>query len=317
MSRSLAALALVALASGSCADYEIAEQDVGIRYDAEVDVLTIDLDSRGLHRISSGGMGLRSRPGLASSADALALGRITQVAGGARYMQFLGLPFAIELDALRKEVAEDGDVPQALSERWDALEKNVGFIRSGAYIDGAGEAAVYQRIRIAEAQDLIAWLDDVIDAFVLEDVGDTDNPDGKVAALHAFARDEAVSWVRLTATALEVSFPADAATRAEILRNVMGSPERASAFAKGERAPWEAEVEPAIARAILHDLGEVDFQGGIVVLRYPFGTDGAIDLPYRRSRAPELAAELVRGLRAVAAPELTREQVLGRLDSEK
>ena len=44
-------------------------------YDAEADVLTIDLDSRGLHRVSSSGMGLRAETQLPSSGDALALGR--------------------------------------------------------------------------------------------------------------------------------------------------------------------------------------------------------------------------------------------------
>ena len=307
-------LAVFALLLCGCSQFEPAEQDLGIAYDAEADVLTFTIDSRGIHAPSGRASNPFGKPPTQEKQTAAASERLRAAAEGAPYFVLLASPLALDLTEVPEAIARDGQDEdwKDIQELWLDLRKGIRVDSSGLYLDTSQEVGLYQRVRVENAHKLVGFMNELISRSLLETDLDDDANAREVAAdkvRRAYARERG-PWVVLDAEALEVRMPLAPWQVANMMKGIAELPFEPV----GEEAdPWEAELGAAMGRALFADLGAFQVVDGIARLRYPFGDDQRIDFPYARMRASEPAALLREALAEDGLEALDREQVQAKL----
>ncbi len=306
-------LSLGLLASG-CSEYEVAQQDVGLAYDAETDVLTLTIDSRGLHAAATGVPRLFGSPATEEERIAGAVERLRAAADGAPYFVLLASPLALDLtkvpEAITRE-AKDADWAD-IEALWLGLRDGISVEAAGLYLDSEQEVGLYQRVQVKEAEKLITFLNELLSRSVLDARAAEGSSPREVAAeesRNAYAR-QGGPWVVLDGEALEVRMPL---APWQVANTMKGIAELPFAPEGAEMEPWEEEVGRAMGRALFSGLETFEVVDGIARFRYPFGENGRIDLPYARMRASEPAKHLRDALSVEGLQPLSPGQVAAKL----
>lgn len=277
----------IALFSAACSEYEFAEQDLSLRYLADRQQISLQVDTRGLYGTSLDW----------SDSDELivtrARDRVRRMAEGERYLHLLSFPLIFDLDAEPAASADEGEGEGTPGEEdWISAEdatrlravflENVHVESSRAYLDAEGEVSVAQSFRIDKADACVAALNEMISLGVRRGIEDVASSGDDVSEMFASARsrenlrsflESGGRWLTLSKTSLEVRVPMTPADLAILLKGF------AEDDPKGSTA--------ALGRALLGGLEELAVQNDVAVFRFPVSGDGAVHWTYRGERHPD------------------------------
>ena len=285
--RTLLAVLALPLAA-SCTEFEFAEQDIAVRFDVEADVLEVSIDTRGIYGTQMGSNDTEV------VIDERAAARVRQMAEGYRYFHLLTWPFVFDLDEEENPAAPN--VPENASPELTGLMEDLLRLASGVtvtesktYFDANDEVAVFQRVRIEHATELVAMMNTGISMSVMHSielavdaVADPPIDDifesreaRRLLLEHAKAERP---WVELDGDGVSVHVPMTAQDLARVVRQ---------SFDLAADQPEDAAEAASLGRAFFHDLDGISMAGNVVTFRFPFGDDGRIEMPLRGERHAE------------------------------
>ncbi|QDV08784.1 hypothetical protein Poly30_43390 [Planctomycetes bacterium Poly30] len=277
-----ASLIGLGLFSAACSEYEFAEQDLGVRYLADSQQISLQVDTRGLYGTSLDW----------SDSDELivkrARDRVRRMAAGERYLHLLSFPLIFDLDAKPGQEREERPGEEDWISAEDATRlravflENVRVESSRVYLDAEGEVSVAQSFRIDKADACVAALNEVISLGVRRGIEDVASSGDDVSEMFASARsrenlrsflEAGGRWLTLSEKSLEVRVPMTPADLAILLKGF------AEDDPKGSTA--------ALGRALLGGLEELAVENDVALFRFPVSGDGAVHWTYRGERHPD------------------------------
>lgn len=281
----LAALALPLAAS--CTEFEFAEQDISVRFDVEADALEVSIDTRGIYGTQIGSSDT------VAVIDERAAARVRQMAEGYRYFHLLTWPFVFDLDEEEDPAMPSGASPELthLMEDLHRLTAGVTVAESRTYFDANDEVAVFQRVRIEHAREIVTLINAGLSMSLLQTIEPevdevADPPSNDIfesreakRLLLEYAKAER-PWVELDGDGVSVHVPMTPQDLAQIVRGSFD-------MATNERK--DAAEAASVGRALFHDLDGISIEGNVVTFRFPFGEDGSIDMPLRKERHADAA----------------------------
>ncbi|MEM1453430.1 MAG: hypothetical protein AAGI22_30280 [Planctomycetota bacterium] len=269
----------------ACTEYEYAEQDLDLAYDAEADVAEVTIETRGI-------WGTQTGPGESvEEIDRRAADRIRAMAAGYRYFHVITWPFVLDLDAPSEEddwESEGGEDEELrrLYEAFRSVEKSLTVPESRVFLDAAGEVGVFQRVRIEKASVLVDAFNEGLSLSLLEMISEPEpnavaapeddvfeSPEAhRLLLAHARARRP---WISLDGEGLSLHLPMTKRDLGRAVRNTL---------AMGADREESAREGAAMALAFFTDLDGIEVDGDVVTLRMPFGDDGIVRMRHRRQR---------------------------------
>jgi len=199
-----AGLALLPLLASSCTRYGFDRQEIGLRHDAETDVLELLVVSHGLRATGEKSAGV-----------------VAADAAGARHVILLGWPLEFPLDEIEAELAVSDD---PLAARTLAFVQGISVAEAGAWAGEDGCLSLFQRIRVPSASEGLALANEALNRACLEEdeVEDVSRKFGaRAGELFAAHIREGKPWFALEGGALVVRAPISDEGAARFLEDLL------------------------------------------------------------------------------------------------
>ena len=329
--RSTSAVA-AALFLSACTDYEFAAQDIAVRYDAQVGVLTLEIDTRGLYP-SAYPVGQ-----LLDSKLPHTVKEVRRVADGARSFHLITWPLVFDLDPPMEDspaLASAGDsevdpavvrgdatqldpIAAPLSKQpsiaplgWKTLfDRSVAVVDASMRYDEHGEVALHQAVRVENAQACLGVMNSMIRQILTLELSEVViTEEGAWRGGHALwpkdsmfssraSIDNLLAYARTGRPYVELSAEA-------LVVHIPMMPADVAAWMKFMASDAKDALEEgatlynrrsaAAREALLRPLGSFTLEGNVATLRFPANEKGVIHWALdgpRSERARDLAAAL-------------------------